>query len=164
MQCIRILYRAFEQTATVFVYSVMLLGFIAEMEGVHCAVRTESLNTFQVNLSLHMAVPWLRRLVAGVSPQRPGFDPGSVRVRFIVDIVAQGTGCPPRRLLGFSSNIIPQMLQTHIHTLLLLGQTGEEWESSKGNVLIQEGENCVQKYSSTWSVEGLTFRHRASTI
>jgi len=25
-----------------------------------------------------MAVPWLRRLVAGFSPQRPGFAPGSV--------------------------------------------------------------------------------------
>lgn len=33
-QCIRVLYRVFEQTATVFVYSVILLGFIAETEGV----------------------------------------------------------------------------------------------------------------------------------
>lgn len=109
------LYRVFEQTATVFVYGVILLGFIAETEGVHRAVRTESLNAFQVNLSLHMAVPWLRRLVAGICLQRPGFDPGSVRVRFIVDVVARETGFSPRRLLGISSIIIPQMLQTHIH-------------------------------------------------
>jgi hypothetical protein len=33
---------------------------------------------------------WLRRLVAGFSPQRPGFDPGSVHVRFVVDKVALG--------------------------------------------------------------------------
>ena len=109
------LYSVFEQTATVFVYSGILLGFIAETEGVHCAVRTEALNTFQVNLSLHMAVPWLRQLVAGVCPQRLGFDPPSVRVRFIVDNVARATGVLPRRLLGISSIIIPQMLQTHIH-------------------------------------------------
>jgi hypothetical protein len=36
------------------------------------------------------AVPWLRRLVAGLSPRRPGFDPGSVHVRFVVDKVALG--------------------------------------------------------------------------
>jgi len=34
VQCIRMLYRVFEQTATVFIYSVVLLGFIAETEGV----------------------------------------------------------------------------------------------------------------------------------
>jgi hypothetical protein len=28
-------------------------------------------------------VPWLRRLVAGLSPLRPGFDPGSVLVALV---------------------------------------------------------------------------------
>jgi hypothetical protein len=37
-----------------------------------------------------MAVPWLRRLVAGLPLRRPGFDPGSVHVRFVVDKVALG--------------------------------------------------------------------------
>jgi hypothetical protein len=37
-----------------------------------------------------MAVPCLRRLVAGLSPRRPGFDPGSVHVGFVVDKVALG--------------------------------------------------------------------------
>jgi hypothetical protein len=35
-------------------------------------------------------VPWLRRLVAGLSLRRPGFDPGSVHVGFVVDKVALG--------------------------------------------------------------------------
>jgi hypothetical protein len=35
-------------------------------------------------------VPLLRRLVAGLSPQRPGFTPGSVYVGFVVDKVALG--------------------------------------------------------------------------
>jgi hypothetical protein len=37
-----------------------------------------------------MAVPWRRRLVAGISPRRPGFDPRSVHVKFVVDQVALG--------------------------------------------------------------------------
>jgi hypothetical protein len=47
-----------------------------------------------------MAVPWLRRLVAGLSPRRPGFDPGSVHVGFVVDKVALGQIFP--RVLWFS--------------------------------------------------------------
>jgi hypothetical protein len=36
------------------------------------------------------AVPWLRRLVAGLSPRRLGFAPGSVHVVFVVGRVALG--------------------------------------------------------------------------
>ena len=34
-----------------------------------------------------LAVPWLRRLVAGLPPRRPGFDPRPVHVGFVVDKV-----------------------------------------------------------------------------
>jgi hypothetical protein len=34
------------------------------------------------------AVSWLRRLVAGLPPRRPEFDPGSVHLGFVVDKVA----------------------------------------------------------------------------
>lgn len=40
------------------------------------------------NMSLTLtstAVPWLRRLVVGLSQWRPGFDPVSVHVRFVVE-------------------------------------------------------------------------------
>jgi hypothetical protein len=37
-----------------------------------------------------VAVPWLRRLVAGLSPRRSGFAPVSVHVGFVVDKVALG--------------------------------------------------------------------------
>jgi hypothetical protein len=51
-------------------------------------------------------VPWLRRLVAGLSPRRPGFDPGSVHVGFVVDKVALEQAFP--RVLRFSPlNFIP---------------------------------------------------------
>jgi hypothetical protein len=36
------------------------------------------------------AVPWLRSLVAGLSPRRAGFAPGSIHVGFVVDKVALG--------------------------------------------------------------------------
>jgi hypothetical protein len=40
------------------------------------------------------AVPWLRRLAARLPPRRPGFDPGSVHVEFVVDKVALGQVFP----------------------------------------------------------------------
>jgi hypothetical protein len=39
---------------------------------------------------LSWAVPWLGRLAAGLPPRRPGFDPGSVHVGFVVDKVTLG--------------------------------------------------------------------------
>jgi hypothetical protein len=38
------------------------------------------------------AVPWLRLLVAGLLPWRPGFAPRSVHAGFLVDKVALGQG------------------------------------------------------------------------
>jgi hypothetical protein len=55
------------------------------------------------------AVPWLRRLVAGLSPRRSGFDSGSVHVRFVVDKVALGQGFPPV-LQFFPVSFIPPLL------------------------------------------------------
>jgi hypothetical protein len=60
-------------------------------------------------IQTHMTVPWLRRLVAGLSPQRPGFDPGSVRVGFVVDKVALEQVLS--RVIRFSpANFIPPVL------------------------------------------------------
>jgi hypothetical protein len=42
-------------------------------------------------VSYHVSVPWLRRLVAGLSPRCTGFVPESVRVRFVVVKLALGT-------------------------------------------------------------------------
>jgi hypothetical protein len=64
-----------------------------------------------------MAVPWLRRLVAGLSPGRPGFDPGLVHVGFLVDEVALGQVPPPPR----STSVFP--CQFHSTGVPLLGKT-----------------------------------------
>jgi hypothetical protein len=50
--------------------------------------RTKSTSNELMLLRLGLtarAVPWLRRLAAGFPPRRPGFDPGSVHVGFMVD-------------------------------------------------------------------------------
>ena len=44
-----------------------------------------------------MALPWIRRLVAGLSPLRPRLDPRSVDVGFVVDevVLEQAFFLPP---------------------------------------------------------------------
>jgi hypothetical protein len=55
------------------------------------------------------AVPWLRSLVAGLSPRRPWFVPGSIHVGFVVDEVALRQGF--LRVFRFSpASIIPPSL------------------------------------------------------
>jgi hypothetical protein len=48
----------------------------------------------------YRTVSWLRRLVAGLSPRRPGFDPGSVHVGICDGQSGTGTGFP-RSTSGF---------------------------------------------------------------
>jgi hypothetical protein len=61
-----------------------------------------------------MAVPWLRSLVAGLSPQRPGFEPRSIHVGFVVDEVALDRFFS--EFVGFPLSIYHSTvaLQTHI--------------------------------------------------
>jgi hypothetical protein len=51
------------------------------------------------------AVPWLRRLVAGLSPQRPGFDHGSAHMGFVLD-----KAFPPEYFCFPPVNCIPSVL------------------------------------------------------
>jgi hypothetical protein len=62
------------------------------------------------------AVPWLRRLVADLSPQSPGFASGSIYVGFVVDKGALGQVF--LRALRFSPvNIIPPSFSILIYHL-----------------------------------------------
>ena len=87
-----------------------ICGFIAETLCVYCAVRTESLTIIQVNFRLFSP---MAQAQAGPSPRRPGFDPVSDHVRFVVDKMTLGQGF----LLSvtFSQVSIP----IFIYTLLL---------------------------------------------
>jgi len=58
------------------------------------------------------------RLVPGFSPRRPGFDPRSVHIRFVVDKVAVGqVFC---EYFGLSLSVYFQLCSILIRTLLLL--------------------------------------------
>jgi hypothetical protein len=68
-------------------------------------------------------VPWLRRLVGGLSPGWSRFDPSPVHVRFVVDKVALAFLCqyhPPNTPFTPSFLIL----------LLWEGQAGDVWEPS----------------------------------
>jgi hypothetical protein len=60
------------------------------------------------------AVPWFRRLVAGLPQRRLGFDPRSVHVGFVVDKVTLGQVFPP------STSVFP--CQFHSTGVPLLGK------------------------------------------
>jgi hypothetical protein len=107
-----------EQIAIISLYSINWLVFITETECVYCAVGTEPLNTIQVNLRLSRAVPWLRRLVGGLLPRRPRFDPRSIRVRSVDKVALGMVFLRIFRFLPFS--IIPPMLHTHVYLRVAL--------------------------------------------
>jgi hypothetical protein len=81
-----------EQTAIISLYSINWLGFVTETECVYCAVRTERLTVVHITVHLEMVRPWLRRLIAGLLPRRPGFDHRSIHVRCVMDKVALERG------------------------------------------------------------------------
>ena len=73
--------------------SGLLDGLPVEIVARDGSSATAPLNTFSESdnsvgkLNLET---WLRRLVATLSPRRPGFDPGSVHAGFVVGKVALG--------------------------------------------------------------------------
>jgi hypothetical protein len=74
------------------------------------------LRIFICHAGVGMIVPWLRRLVAGLSPRRPGFTAVSVHVEFVVDEVALGQIFLRVHRVP-SVNIIPLWLSTLISHL-----------------------------------------------
>jgi len=84
--------------------------YIPEDNSEHHTRRRENLKSHRVTI---FSWPWLRRLVAVLSPWRPAFAPGSVYVRFVVEKVALGQVF--LRVLRFCSiSIIPRWLSTLI--------------------------------------------------
>jgi hypothetical protein len=67
---------------------------------------------YRYDKCLNEAVPWLRRLVAGLSLRRPGFAPWSIHVGFVVDKVALGRFSPSTSVSP--ANIIPPLLHIHL--------------------------------------------------
>jgi len=89
-----------------------------------CEVRPETIYHVDEICAHPQAVPWLRRLRAGLSPRRLVFDASSVHVRFVIDKAALGQVSVRLYLVC----IIPPMLNAH---LLQEGQMVEVCEPSK---------------------------------
>ena len=110
-----------EHTTIISVCSINWLVFITETESVYCAVRAEYLK------------PWLRVLIAGLSPPQRGFDARSVHVRFVVDEGGTGTGFSPEYfdiILSVSPHAYAILISIYV-LHLPEGPTGEAWEPSK---------------------------------
>ena len=61
-----------------------------------------------------------RRLAAGLSPQRPGFDAMPVDVRLVGYKVAQGTGFSPNTSVSLVSIIAPKLhTPLHLHVAVI---------------------------------------------
>jgi hypothetical protein len=104
-----------------------ILNFVYSID-VSCKYSYENYHCFHVNIleiimiRAMMAVPWLRRLVTGIPPRRPGFDPGSVHVGFVVDKLALGQVFPP------STSVFP--CQFHPTGAPLLGKMEKNYHLS----------------------------------
>jgi hypothetical protein len=89
-------------------FAVWISGIISS-----CSNFFSSLSSmYSLHSVLLEAVPWLKRLVAGLSPRRPGFAPGSIHVGFVVDKVALGRFSPSTSVSP--ANIIPPLLHIHL--------------------------------------------------
>jgi hypothetical protein len=75
-----------------------------------------------------MAVPWLKRLVAGLSPRRSGFAHGSINVGYVVEKVALGQVIS--EIFGFPLSISVHRRPPYSY---LLGdeQYVRQWQQSK---------------------------------
>jgi len=81
-----------------------------------------------------------------LSSWRPGFDPGPVRVRFMIYKVALGQVF--LRVLRFSPVIIPPVFRTHHLNVILIRRTiGRSLGTFKQTVLSRISENIGQKTS-----------------
>ena len=65
---------------------IKLSVFVMKIQCVCCEVRTEFIYITYQHRASHTG-PGIRRLLAGRSPRRPVFDPGSVNARFAVQQV-----------------------------------------------------------------------------
>jgi hypothetical protein len=75
--------------------------------------NTGIMNRLVSQTIMGLAAPQLKRLVAGFPPRRPGFNPGSGQVGFVVDKVALGQVFS--EYFGFPCHSFHQILHPHNH-------------------------------------------------
>jgi hypothetical protein len=73
----------------------------------------------------------LKRLVAGFPPRRPGFDPGSGQMGFVLDKVVLGQVFSEYFAFPCQSSF-HQLLHNHPHLSSWAGTIGQKWPQCKG--------------------------------
>lgn len=96
-------------------------------------VHTASYSMRTGDISRRSTVQWLRRLVAGFSPQRLTFDPGPVHVEHKCHRQEDGSFCP--EYFGFHLRVSFRQLSTLNLHAALTGTAGEGREPSERNAL-----------------------------
>ena len=92
-------------------------------------------------------MPWVRRLVAALSPRRLGFDPGSVHVGFVVDKVAEGQVF--LRVFLFTPAIIHPMVHNSYASSRCSYQKDKRAKPvnfPKSNAVSEMGEHWIERY------------------
>jgi hypothetical protein len=123
-----------EHTAIILLQSINSLVFITQRHCVYCVVRTEYLNTIQIN-----------RLVADLSSRRTIFDAGSVFVRFLVEKVALGQVFI-RVLRFYPVSRVPPCLFLYTYCSYRKDNWAKLENLPKSNAFSETGEHCTEKY------------------
>jgi hypothetical protein len=131
----------------VFRVSPTVYSFCYRSHSALCEVRTKALNIGL--MSIHYFLPYsaMTQMVSHrLAPWRPGFDPGPVHVRFVVDNVALGQAV--LRVLRVSPVIIPPIFHIHYLNVTLNRRTsGRSLGTFKQNAAVSDiGEHWTEKY------------------
>ena len=120
-----------------------------------CTLRKEFLRIIYINFNTQGRT-MARRFVAGLSRRRLGFDPRSVHVRLMVDIVALGQVF--LRVLRYSPvTIILPIFHIHLHAALTERKNGRSLGTSqKRNALSEIGKDCIRRQFHVFSLQGVS--------
>jgi hypothetical protein len=90
-----------------------------------------------IHFTIRKAVPWLRRLAAGLSQRKTGFDPRPVHVRFVVNKVTLKEDFLPVLLFAPVSIILPMLhTQLHVKYLFIIRTSGRNLGTVKHNNIL----------------------------
>jgi hypothetical protein len=93
------------------------------------------------------AMPWLRRLAAGFAPRRPGLEPGSDHVGFVVDKVTLGGRFSP------STSVSAANSNSTDYSTLVIYHLGTPLQEIKKNYILKTDHASSSKLR-TWKLVG----------
>jgi hypothetical protein len=124
-------------------YGIQTRGYCYMRRNIQVLVSTVLISAFQ-KVKTYCAVSWLRRLVAGLSPRRPGFTPEPVHVGFVA--------------LGQVLLLISSVFPCQYHSTVTLHTSISPWELTISTLLA-----AVQRHSlapSTWTTTTTVTHHK----